>query len=65
MPVLGSKAGRAPASRISLIQLILISFAIANRSVPITERLTILIREHDYCPNEMFEIFRFMDELDL
>ncbi|MGD1941441.1 MAG: macro domain-containing protein [Leptolyngbyaceae cyanobacterium] len=65
VPVLGSRIGRAPASRISLIQLILISFAIANRSVPITERLTIVIRELDYSPNEMFEISRFMDDLDL
>lgn len=65
VPILGAKIGKAPASRMSLVQLILISFAIANRSAPITERLTVVINPDDYSPGEMFEIIRFMDGLDL
>jgi hypothetical protein len=65
VPVLGAGFGRAPASRISLIQLILMSFAVSNREFRITRKLIIMIQEEDYTPNEMSEIIAFIDALDL
>lgn len=65
IPVLGAGFGRAPASRISLIQLILMSFAVSNREFRITKRLTIMIHEQDYNPGEMSEVIAFIDALDL
>jgi Domain of unknown function (DUF6430) len=65
VPVLGAGFGRAPASRISLIQLILMSFAVSNREFRITKKLTIMIHEQDYSPSEMSEVIAFIDALDL
>ena len=65
IPVLGAGFGRAPASRISLIQLILMSFAVSNREFRITKKLTIVIHEQDYSPSEMSEAIAFIEALDL
>ncbi len=65
IPVLGSGLGRAPASRISLIQLILTSFAISNREFRITSKLTLIIYEKDYDPEEVYEVISFIEALDL
>ncbi len=65
IPVLGSGLGRAPASRISLIQLILTSFAISNREFRITSKLTLMIYEKDYDPEEVSEVISFIEALDL
>ena len=65
IPVLGSGFGRAPVSRISLIQLILMSFAVSNREFRITKKLTIMIHEQDYSPSEMSEAIAFIEALDL
>jgi hypothetical protein len=65
VPVLGAGFGRAPASRISLIQLILMSFAVSNREFRITRKLTIMIHEQDYSPSEISEVIAFIEALDL
>jgi hypothetical protein len=65
IPVLGAGLGRAPASRISLVQLILTSFAISNREFRITSKLTVVIDRENYSPEEMLEISNFIAALDL
>jgi Domain of unknown function (DUF6430) len=65
VPVLGAGLSRASASRVSLIQLILMSFAVSNREFRITKKLTIIIHEQDYSPSEMSEVIAFIDALDL
>jgi hypothetical protein len=65
VPLIGSGYGRAPISRPILIQLMLFSFAIANREFPITKKLTVVIHESEYDPAEMAETVVFIKKLDL
>jgi hypothetical protein len=64
IPVLGSGLGRAPAFRLPLIQLILISFMISSREALISRRLTIVIQAQDYNPEEMSEIISFIERIN-
>jgi len=61
IPVWGAGFGLAPANRISLIQLILTSFIMANREWTVSQKLSILIYENDYDPREMLKIKKLID----
>jgi hypothetical protein len=63
VPILGSGSGRVAADRVSLMQLILISFLMASRIAPVTRRLTIVIRGDDYDAAEMQEMSIFLKSL--
>jgi hypothetical protein len=64
VPVFGSGLARFPASRISLIQLLLLSFVIASRESKVSKKLTLVISEHDYDPAEMMEAIGLLETLD-
>jgi hypothetical protein len=64
VPVFGSGLARFPASRISLIQLLVLSFVIASREAKVSKKLTISIATQDYDPAEMVEVIEFLRTLD-
>jgi hypothetical protein len=63
VPILGSGSGRVAADRVSLMQLILISFLMTSRLAPVTRRLSVVIRDDDYDPVEMQEMALFLKSL--
>jgi hypothetical protein len=63
IPVWGAGFGLAPANRISLIQLILTSFIMANREWTVSRKLSILIYEKDYDPREMMKIKKLINTM--
>jgi hypothetical protein len=64
VPVLGSGLARFRSSRISLIQLILLSFAIATREDIVCRRLKIVISPDSYDPDEIAEAIQMIETLD-
>jgi hypothetical protein len=64
VPVLGSGISRVQASRISLIQLLILSFVIATRERVVSRHLKIVIYENDYDPVEMAEAIELIKTLD-
>ncbi len=64
VPVFGAGLARFPASRISLIQLLLLSFAIATRENIVSRKLTLVISESDYDPEEMAEAIELVNTLE-
>lgn len=64
IPVWGAGFGLAPANRISLIQLILTSFIMANREWTVSRKLSILIYEKDYDPREMLKIKKLINTMN-
>jgi hypothetical protein len=61
---LGAGLAGFQASRISLIQLLLLSFAIATREKIVTRKLTLMIWEGDYDPREMSEAIEMIKTLE-
>ncbi|MCU0644539.1 MAG: DUF6430 domain-containing protein [bacterium] len=61
IPVWGAGFGLAPANRVSLIQLILTSFIMANKEQTVSQKLIIMIYEKDYHPREMMKIKKLID----
>ncbi|HEX9974718.1 MAG TPA: macro domain-containing protein [bacterium] len=64
IPVWGAGFGLAPANRISLIQLILTSFIMANKEWTVSQKLIIMIYEMDYNPREMLKIKKLIDTIN-
>ncbi len=64
VPVLGAGLARFPASRISLIQLLLLSYAIATRQALVSRKLTLVISENDYHPEEIAEAVELLNTLE-
>ncbi|HEX8068606.1 MAG TPA: macro domain-containing protein [Pyrinomonadaceae bacterium] len=64
LPVWGSGLAGFHASRISLIQLLLLFFVIATRERIVTRKLTLVIYEGDYDPKEFNEAIQLIDTLD-
>ena len=64
IPIWGAGLARAKASRLSLIQLVLISFAIATREIRVSRKLSIIIYEPDYEPDEMRKAIRVLNSID-
>ena len=64
VPVWGSGMARFHASRITLIQIVLLSFVIAARERPVSRKLTLVIHGDSYDPEEMAEAIQLIDTLD-
>lgn len=64
IPAWGAGLARFPASRISLIQLAILSFVIATRESIVSRKLTLVISESDYDPEEMAEAIELIDTLE-
>lgn len=64
VPVWGSGLALFNAARISLIQIVLLSFVIATRERPVSRKLTLVIHEKDYDPEEMSEAIQLVNTLD-
>ena len=64
VPVWGSGLAYFNAARISLIQIVLLSFVIATRERPVSRKLTLVIHEKDYDPEEMAEAIQLVNTLD-
>ncbi len=64
LPLWGAGQARANASRLLLVQLILISFAMATRETKVSRKLSILVREEDYHPSEMMEVIKLLGTLE-
>lgn len=64
VPVWGSGLANFNAPRISLIQIVLLSFVIATREKPVSRKLTLVIHEKDYDPEEMSEAIQLVNTLD-
>ncbi len=64
VPVLGAGLARFPASRTSLIQLLLLSYAIATREALVSRKLTLVISENSYHPEEITEAVELLNTLE-
>jgi hypothetical protein len=64
IPVWGAGFGLAPANRVSLIQLILTSFIMANKEQTVSRKLMIMIYEKDYHPREMLKIKKLINTMN-
>lgn len=64
IPAWGGGLARFAASRLSLIQLAMLSFVIATRESIISRKLTLIISESDYDPQEMTEVIQFINTLE-
>lgn len=65
IPVWGAGLARAPASRIALVQLALISFVMASRNRKISDKLTVVIYPSDFDAEEMVELEHFLETLEM
>lgn len=63
VPFWGVGIARFPSSRLLLIQLLLISFAIATRESVVTRKLSLIIYEKDYDPEEIIVIIQILNTL--
>ncbi len=64
IPVWGTGLARVPASRLSLIQVVILSFVIATRENKVSNQLTLVFAEGDYSVHEMREAVQLVDALD-
>ena len=64
VPVWGSGMAKFHAARITLIQIVLLSYVIAARERPVSRKLSIIISENGYDPEEMAEAIQLIDTLD-
>lgn len=64
IPLFGAGLAAALTSRVSLVQLILISFAIATRQRKVTKKLIITIYDADYDPEEMMEFGKLLNTIE-
>ena len=64
VPLWGAGLSRAQASRRTLMQTLLLSFALATRERKVASRLTVVIHDKEYDPAEFQDAIRFIKTLD-
>ena len=64
VPVWGAGQSRARASRRTLLQTLLLSFALATRERKVVDQLVVVIYESDYDPAEFQDAIQFIKSLD-
>ena len=64
VPLFGAGLAGVPVSRVSLTQLLILSFIIASREMTVSRKLKLVINEGDYDPEEISEAIELLKTLD-
>lgn len=64
VPVMGAGLARSSFSRISLIQLLLLSFSMCTRELKVCQKLTLVVSPDDYEPEEMANAIMLIKALE-